>query len=123
MIADLVLILHFSIVIFITLGFFLVPIGCKFNWLWVKNLKLRVCHCGMISFVTIESLLGITCPLTSFEKSLRKTNETTSFIPYWINQIIYWDLPSEFFIILYCLVLAWTFLMWRLFPPIIKNRT
>ena len=121
MIADIVLVFHFAIVIFITFGFFLIPIGYKSNWLWVKNLKLRICHCAMMVFVTLEAFLGITCPLTSLENSLRGINETTSFISYWINQIIYWDLPSQFFIILYCAVLIWTFLLWKFFPPINKN--
>ena len=121
MIADIVLMFHFAIVIFITFGIFLIPIGYKSNWLWVTNLKLRICHCGMMLFITLETLLGITCPLTSIENNLRGINKTTSFISYWINQIIYWDLPSQFFIILYCVVLIWTFLLWKLFPPLIKN--
>ena len=121
MIADIVLMFHFTIVIFITFGFFLIPIGYKFNWDWVKNLKLRICHCGMMLCITLEALLGITCPLTSIENNLRGIDKTTSFISYWINQIIYWDLPSQFFIILYCAVLIWTFLLWKLFPPINKN--
>ncbi|MDC0228170.1 DUF2784 family protein [Alphaproteobacteria bacterium] len=121
MIADIVLMSHFAIVIFITFGIFLIPIGYKSNWLWVKNFKLRICHCGMMLFITLEALLGITCPLTSIENNLRGVDKTTSFISYWINQIIYWDLPSKFFIILYCAVLIWTFLLWKLFPPINKN--
>jgi hypothetical protein len=112
---------HFAIVFFIASGFFLIPIGYKFSWIWVKNLKLRTCHCGMMIFVTLETLLGITCPLTLIENNLREINESTSFISYWIFQIIYWDLPSQFFIILYCVVLVWTFLLWKFFPPIIKK--
>ena len=121
MIADIVLMFHFTIVIFITFGFFLIPIGYKSNWIWVKNFKLRIFHCGMMLCITLEALLGITCPLTSIENNLRGIDKTTSFISYWINQIIYWDLPSQFFIILYCAVLIWTFLLWKFFPPINKN--
>ena len=112
---------HFAIVIFITFGIFLIPIGYKSNWLWVKNLKLRICHCGMMLFITLETLLEITCPLTSIENNIRGINRTRSFISYWIDQIIYWDLPSQFFIVLYSAVLIWTFLLWKLFPPFKKN--
>ena len=112
---------HFTIVIFITFGFFLIPIGYKFDWVWVKNLKLRICHCGMMIFVTLETLLGITCPLTSIENSLRGTNQTKSFISYWINEVIYWNFPTQFFVFLYYVFLIWTFLLWKLYPPIIKN--
>ena len=121
LIADIILIFHFSIVIFITFGFFLIPVGYKLNWVWVQNIKFRICHCGIMIFVTLETLLGITCPLTLIENSLRGISESTSFISYWIYQIIYWDLPSQFFIILYCVVLVWTFLLWKFFPPIIKK--
>ena len=119
--ADIILIIHFLIVIFIAFGFFLIPIGYKLNWVWVQNLKLRICHCGMMIFVTLETLLGITCPLTIFENNLRNINHSKSFISYWIDQIIYWNLPSQFFMILYCCTLVWTFLLWKLFPPIIQN--
>ena len=121
LIADIVLIFHFCIVIFITFGFFLIPIGYKFGWVWITNLKLRIFHCGMMIFVTLETVLGITCPLTSIENNLRGIYESTSFVSYWIKQIIYWDAPAQFFIILYCIFLVWTFLMWKLFPPGIKK--
>jgi len=75
----------------------------------------------MMIFVTLETLFGITCPLTLMENSLRGINDSSSFISYWINQIIYWNFPSQFFIILYCVVMALTFLLWKLFPPMIKK--
>ncbi len=115
--ADIILIFHFCVVIFITLGFFLVPIGYKLEWSWVKNRKLRTVHCGMMVFVTLETLFGMTCPLTLIENNLRGVNQSKSFIAYWIEQIIYWDFPIQFFLILYFIFLAWTFLIWRLFPP------
>ena len=118
LIADLVLLFHFCIVIFITFGFFLIPIGYKFGWGWVLNTQLRIFHSGMVLFITLETLLGITCPLTSIENSLRGIQQSKSFIGYWIKQIIYWDFPTQFFIILYCVFLGWTFLMWKLCPPI-----
>ena len=121
MIADIVLMFHFAIIFFITFGFFLIPIGYSFGWGWIKNSKLRICHCGMMIFVTLETILGITCPLTLIENSLRGINDSTSFISYWISQIIYWNFPTQFFIILYCICLVWTFLMWKIFPPMIEN--
>jgi len=117
LIADIVLVLHFCVVIFITLGFFLIPIGYKFGWRWIKNRKLRIVHCGMMAFITLETLWGITCPLTSIENSLRGINQPKSFIAYWIEKIVYWDFPAQFFLILYCMSLGWTFLIWKLCPP------
>ena len=115
--ADIILFFHFCVVVFVTSGFFLVPIGYTFHWDWIANRKLRIFHIGVMAFVSLETLLGITCPLTSIENSLRDVHQSNSFIGYWIQQIVYWDLPTKFFIILYLCLLGWTFLMWKLFPP------
>ena len=68
-------------------------------------------------FVTLETLLGITCPLTSLENILRGITQSESFVGYWIQKLIYWDFPTQIFIILYCIFLGWTLLMWKIFPP------
>ena len=116
MIADIVLIIHFFIVLFITTGFALIPIGYKLDWGWIANIQYRIVHSGLMVFITLETLLGITCPLTSLENSLRGMYRSQTFVGYWLEQIVYWDLPSQFFLILYCVFLGWTILMWKLFP-------
>ena len=120
LIADFVLLFHFCIVIFISFGFILIPVGYSFDWIWIKKRYLRLLHAGMMSFITFETLLGIICPLTIIENNLRGINESHSFISMWVGQIIYWDLPSKFFVILYCILLLWTFLMWKIYPPVKK---
>ena len=121
MLADLVLILHFFIVIFITVGFVLIPIGYFYNWIWIKGYKLRLIHCGLMFLVTFETLLGVTCPLTSIENKLRGISNNKSFISFWIEKIIYWDFPTIFFIFLYSIFLGWTLLMWKIYPPQLTN--
>ena len=118
LIADIVLFFHFCIVVFITFGFVLIPIGYNFNWIWIKNKKLRLLHFGMMIFVTFETILGLSCPLTVLENNLRGINENQLFLSRWITEVIYWDFPSKFFLILYCLCLGWTFLIWKKYPPI-----
>ena len=115
--SDIVLILHFCIVIFITSIFFLVPVGYKFKWKLSSNIKLRALHLGLICLVTVETLLGITCPLTLIEINLNNFNYSQSFVAFWISKIVYWNLPTLFFIILYSLCFLWTILMWKIFPP------
>ena len=121
LIADIVLFFHFCIVVFITFGFVLIPIGYNFNWIWIKNKKLRLLHFGMMIFVTFETILGLSCPLTVLENNLRGINENQLFLSRLIIEVIYWDFSSEFFLILYCLCLGWTFLIWKKYPPIEKN--
>lgn len=117
MLADIILILHFLIVIFITLGFLLIPIGYYYDWCWIKNFKLRLFHFGLMFLVTFETLVGITCPLTSIENYLRGINNSETFISFWIEKIIYWDFPTSFFMFLYFVFLGWTLLMWKIYPP------
>ena len=121
LIADIVLFFHFCIAVFITFGFVLIPIGYNFNWIWIKNKKLRLIHFGMMIFVTFETILGLSCPLTVLENNLRGINENQLFLSRWITEVIYWHFPSEFFLIIYCLCLGWTFLIWKKYPPIEKN--
>ena len=121
--ADIVLVFHFCVVLFITAGFFLIPIGYKFSWRWVRNRKLRIVHCGMMVFVTLETLLGITCPLTWIENSLREINRSQSFVGYWIEQIIYWEFPTQFFLFLYIVFLGWTVFIWKCCPPQKRHMT
>ena len=117
LISDVVLVFHFIIIIVIISGFILVPIGYKLKWLWLSNLKLRSFHLGLICFVTIEATIGMTCPLTIIENLFNESQYSQSFIKFWISKIIYWDLPTLFFIILYSLCTLWTILMWKIFPP------
>ena len=46
--ADLVLIFHFGIVIFIISLFVIIPVGYKFKWNWPRNRKLRSTHLFLI---------------------------------------------------------------------------
>ena len=116
-ISEIVLSLHLCIVIYITSGFFLVPLGYKYEWEWSKNIKLRALHLGLICFVTVETLIGITCPLTVIEINLNNFDYSQSFVSYWLSKIIYWNLPTIFFITLYSTLTLWSILMWRIFPP------
>ena len=121
MLADIILILHFLVVIFITVGFLLIPIGYYYDWSWIRNFKLRLFHFGLMFIVTFETLVGITCPLTSIENYFRGINNSKSFISFWIEKIIYWDFPTSFFMFLYFVFLGWTLLMWKIYPPEFKD--
>ncbi len=116
-IINLIIFSHFLIVLFITSLIFLIPIGYRFNWEIFKNKILRLLHLLLMTCVTLEAILGITCPLTSFESYLSGTLEEKTFISYWLGKIIYWNFPSLFFGILYSLCLAWIIIMWKIYPP------
>ena len=117
LIADAVLVIHFGVVIFISGGLLLVPLGYQLGWGWLANKRLMIIHAGTMAFVTLETILGLTCPLTLIENYLIGMNTSESFIGFWVKRIFYYDLPMEYFAISYFLCRAWTFSMWKLFPP------
>ena len=101
LIADALLLVHFSLAAFITLGFFIIPIGYKLGWNWIKNRNLMFLHLFLMGFITVETIVGLTCPLTVLENMFRDIDYSSSFISYWMAQILYWNLPSEVFVLLY----------------------
>ena len=115
--ADLILIFHFVIVIFIISLFVIIPVGYKFKWNWPRNRKLRSTHLFLIFLVTTETVFGLTCPLTLIEHNLRGIYISSTFVNSWLQNLLYWSLPKEFFLISYILCLMWTIFMWNRFPP------
>ena len=117
MAADLVMIAHFLLAAFITAGFVAIPIGYKFNWSLAQNRRLRILHALFMGLITAETIVGLACPLTVLEHSLRGDSPPQSFISYWIKRILYWDLPHEIFIAVYFLCFAWVIFLWKWCPP------
>ena len=115
--ADIVLIVHFCIVFFVVFGLVALPIGCFRNYTWTRNIKIRLVHILLMGFITVEAILGVTCPLTIIENMLRQIEYQQSFVAYWVSTLIYWDLPSHFFMILYFSCFIWSLVFWKLHPP------
>ena len=120
--ADLVLIIHFSIVFFVVFGLVALPIGYLRNYCWTQNAKFRVAHMLLMGFITLEAGLGITCPLTTIENALRQIEYQKSFVAYWVSRFIYWDLPTYSFVILYFSCFIWSLVFWKLHPPRSLNK-
>jgi len=101
LIADLILVLHFSFVLFIVGGLALIWTGAGLGWRWVRNLWFRVAHLAAILFVAGEALAGVWCPLTVWEDALRGIRPETSFIARWIHRILFYSFPEWVFTISY----------------------
>jgi hypothetical protein len=117
LIADLVLIVHFAFVLFVTGGLALIYLGTAAGWRWVRNFWFRVIHFGAIVFVAGEALAGVWCPLTMWEAQLRGVRADKSFMAQWIHKLMFYDLPEWVFTtayVVFALAVAATF--W-LAPP------
>ena len=119
--ANTVLTLHLSLVVFVGLGLLLVVVGNLCHWRWVNNCWFRLAHLATIGVVVAEAWLGIVCPLTTLEMWLRSQAGTATyaggFIQYWFQKLLYYDAPDWVFILAYSLFAALVLVSWWVFPP------
>ncbi|NQW70964.1 MAG: DUF2784 domain-containing protein [Betaproteobacteria bacterium] len=121
LLADFVLLVHFAITVFLVLGMLLIPLGAYWHWSWVRARRMRQIHAGLMALIAIEAVFNITCPLTVLEALLRHAAAPESFWADQLSKILYWNLPLEFFMILYVCCVIWILYLWKSVPP--RNRT
>ncbi len=115
--ADLILVFHFLIVLFIVGGLVLVWIGAPAGWSWVRNRWFRYLHLAAIAFVAAEALAGIACPLTLWEDALRGGARPESFVGRWVRTLLFYNAPEWVFTAIYAAWAGATLLTLRLVPP------
>ncbi len=115
--ADLILIVHFTFVLFVVGGLPAIWIGAALGWPWIRNFKFRAAHLAAISFVALEALLGIACPLTVWEDALRGTLTETSFVARWLQRLLYYSYPEWVFTCAYLLFALAVAITWWRVPP------
>jgi hypothetical protein len=117
MIADLLLVVHFAIVLFIVGGLAAVWLGAALGWRWVRNPWFRYLHLAAIGYVALEALLGVACPLTVWEDVLRGGARPDSFVGRWVRRFLYYDAPEWVFTVGYVAWALATLATLRLVPP------
>jgi hypothetical protein len=118
MLADVVVGVHLLIILFIVAGVPLVYLGAVLRWTWVRSRRWRGLHMGAILVVAAESLLGITCPLTRWEDTLRGRRGAGDFIERWIDRIIFYDAPTWAFTSGYLAFAVLVLVTWYVVPPV-----
>src|SRR5438093_4596768 len=95
LLADLILLLHFAFVIFVVGGLVVIWVGYFLRWRFVRDVRFRVAHLLAMAFVLGESLLGVICPLTTWEEQLRlSAGQGTyggSFVQHWVGRIMFFN--------------------------------
>ena len=119
--ADLILLLHVLVVVFVVFGQLSVLIGWWRGWQWVRNFWFRLTHLCTIGFVVIQTWLGQLCPLTIWEQQLRyaagQAVHDQSFIEFWFSRVLFFDLPWWVFIAAYTAFGLLVLLSWWWYPP------
>lgn len=99
--ADVLLFAHALFVAFVVFGLALIFIGKFFSWGWVRNPWFRIAHLAAIGVVTLQSWIGMICPLTTWEMALRQhvgdATYSGSFISHWLDAILYYQAPAWVF--------------------------
>jgi len=117
MIADAILVVHFGIVLFIGGGLVAVWIGAAAGWPWVRNRWFRYLHLAAIVFVAGEALVGMACPLTVWEDTLRGGARAESFVGRWVRWLVFYEAPEWVFTAAYVAWALATLLTLRFVPP------
>ncbi len=124
--ADVVLFVHFTIVVFVIAGLVFIIVGNLRAWKLANAFWFRLTHLSAIAVVVVQAWLGEICPLTTLEMWLRtQARETTyvgGFIEHWLQQLLYYEAPSWVFTLIYTLFGLAVLTAWWYFPPHRKSR-
>src|SRR5258708_36988427 len=95
--ADAIVIIHAAYVAFVVFGLIAILIGAAMRWRWTRSLAFRITHLAAIALVCLESIVGLICPLTSLENSIRAHSGAaqyqSDFVSYIAHRIIIASFP------------------------------
>ena len=119
--ADLVLLLHCAVLVFVVGGLVLIVIGSMRGWPLARARWLRLLHLVAIGVVVLQAWLGITCPLTTLEMWLREQARVStysgSFVEHWVARMLYFEAPTWVFALAYSVFGLLVLASWIVFPP------
>ncbi len=121
LLADLVLILHVSYVVFVVFGLLAIFCGGVCGWKWIRNPWFRSAHLGAIALVVIQAWLGIICPLTVLENHLREKGGGHTygggFIAHWLHKVLFFQAAPWVFGLCYTLFGMAVLFSWIKYRP------
>ncbi len=124
--ADMILIVHVTVVFFVVFGLLSIYVGYFLTWQWVRNRAFRLFHLITIGIVVAQSWAGVICPLTVWEMALREDahSETYSgsFIQHWLHSLLYYTAPEWVFMVLYTGFGSLVCVSWFIVPPKARAR-
>lgn len=115
--ADAVLLIHFLYVLFVVGSLPVIWLGAWFKLTFVRNRWFRYAHLAAILFVVVESFLGVVCPLTAWENSLRQAETDGSFMQRWIHEIMFYNVPESVLTVVYVLFTGLVAMTFKWVPP------
>jgi hypothetical protein len=119
--ADVVVVLHGAVVLFVVVGLAAVLVGGLRGWGWVRNAWLRTIHLLTIVVIVIQAWCGVLCPLTVWEQQLRRAaGQQTyqgAFIADLVHDVLFVEAPAWVLTALYTAFGAAVLVSMLLVPP------
>lgn len=119
--ADAVVALHVAYVGFIIVGQLVILAGIPLRWQWIRNFWFRLFHLLSISYVALEAIAGVACPLTLWEDDLRRLAGQTvyegTFIGRFMHDILFYNADSWIFTASYITFALLVLLTFVIAPP------
>ncbi|MCZ7627295.1 MAG: DUF2784 domain-containing protein [Candidatus Methylomirabilis sp.] len=121
LLADIILLVHFGVVVFVVGGLVVILVGNRLSWRWVNDRRFRLAHVAAIAFVVLQTWLGQLCPLTTLESWLRvqagSPAYTKSFVEHWVQRLIFYEAPFWVFTLVYTIFGVLVLAAWWYCPP------
>jgi len=120
--ADMIVAVHFLVVLFVLGSQVLILLGRLLGWVWIRNLSFRVTHVILVAFIAVQSLAGNLCPLTVWEYRSRylagqAVEGDVPFMARLVRAIIFYDLPAWIFNVIYVSFGIFVIMTLVLIPP------
>jgi hypothetical protein len=122
--ADAMSALHLALMLFLIFGQLAIIVGIIFRWRWIRNPTFRWVHMAIILIVAVEAILEINCPLTDWERDLRRLGgawgEEMSFTARVVRWLLFPDVSMDFLFACYIGFAVTVLLTFIIAPPWIR---
>ncbi len=119
--ADIIVVIHLSYACFVLFGLLAIIIGVFCGWNWIRKFPFRVTHLVCTVFIPLETLIRMTCPLTTLENFFIRASGaegySRSFIGNLASKVLFYEAPEWIFAIIYVALAILVVLYFILFPP------
>lgn len=119
--ADLILIAHAALVMYVVCGQFAILLGWARGWAWTRAALFRVTHLASIVVVMLETWFDVPCPLTVLESHWRRLagqdGYQTGFVGAWLDRLLFYDAPDWLFTTVYTLFALLVLASFIRYPP------
>jgi hypothetical protein len=123
LLADVIVVVHLAFMLFVLFGQVLIVLGWLLRWGWVRNFWFRMVHLLSIVFVAAQALVGIECPLTTWERYLRggpghlHDLDGASALGAFANNLLFFEPNPQLFLAIYVSFALVVVLTWVFAPP------